>query len=155
MTTKFCYIRDYRCPERVLTIARCVENQEVFFGYAINNVVDIDLSTIDERARGSVAYSLRADPNDHTAFLVGSFVQVLDKFDKKQGRTIAEGRLAKKPHVTYLEGNESPLKAVMRAMATFDISTFKEEERRSARCAKRLAKFELALMSIDEEEGDL
>lgn len=177
MTTKFCYVRDARCNDRVLTIARDVVGDEIHFGYAINKVIDVDLSTLkdtynlNEAAMDAVQATMtNIHDYEGVANLVkagtpefrGCFVLTLDKFDKKRGRQIAEGRMIKKPLTTPVVTDESPFLSVLRALTCLPTGGSKESSYGTShdRAVKRIAKSELDYqLFIDSEllaleEGD-
>ncbi len=124
---KYAYIRDQRCPQRVLTVARTIVGNEIHFGFAMNKVVDIDLSTLDRFTQREVVYlsgvgkiPLDCDASDIQDFSTyGVAVAVLDKFDRRRGRTIAEGRMLKNPYVLSLVDGESPHLTVLKGIAAF------------------------------------
>lgn len=75
--TKFSYIHDPKNKHRVMTIARDVEDGTIFFGYSINR---------------SIGNSFR--PNMFDSQIVTTIkAHPIDQFNKKIGRSIAEGRM--------------------------------------------------------------
>lgn len=173
MTTKFCYVRDARCADRVLTIARTVVGDEVHFGYAINKIIDVDLASLRDtynlmEAAEDAVRSTMADPCGYetvselvkagTSEFRGCFVLTLDKFDKKRGRQIAEGRMAKKPLTTPVAVGESPFISVLTALTQLPSGGSKESSYGTShdRAVKRIAKSELEYqLLLLPEEGDL
>lgn len=75
--TKFSYIHDPKNRHRIMTIARDVEDGFICFGYSINR--SVDNSFTPNMFDPSVVRLMKAHP--------------IDQFNKKLGRTIAEGRL--------------------------------------------------------------
>lgn len=77
--TKFSYIHDPKNKYRIMTIARMVEDDTIYFGYSINRSVD------------------KADRFYSNSGHCGSTVREhpVDQFSKKLGRTIAEGRCSR------------------------------------------------------------
>ena len=75
--TKFSYIHDPKNKHRIMTIARVVEDGDIYFGYSINRSVD---------------NSFRPNMFDHRVVTTMK-AHAIDQFNKKLGRTIAEGRL--------------------------------------------------------------
>jgi hypothetical protein len=74
---KFVYVRDSRCPERVLTLARKIVSGKLRVSWCMNKVSE---STYVENSDG-VRYRVRA-------------IKEFDVFNKKKGRHIASERLS-------------------------------------------------------------
>lgn len=104
-TVKFAFIRDPRCQERVLTVARTLVGDNIHYNYCVNKVVEVDFAKAFKNNPFVSKTNVVANAGVHEAYnipeghvkIYGYAVVELDRFDRKIGKLIAGGRMKKMP----------------------------------------------------------
>jgi len=94
---RFCYLRDPRDSNRVLTIARILDGDKVHYECAVNNI-EYESSYEDSHKRINRKQS--------------------DVFSRRLGRKIALGRLLANPKTIHVQENERAIEAVVESIAS-------------------------------------
>lgn len=119
---RYCYLRDPRDYNRVLTIARVLDGDFVHYECAVNNIEYIS------------AYE---DEKKHLD------TKKSDVFSRHLGRSIALGRLKANPITISVSGTDRAIEKVVEAIATEDLDDLPSAVQRRRQICKRIARSHL------------